>query len=92
MTGARRHICLAILLGLLTGHVGIAAHASTHAAGDVGNCHFCLYHGHASEAPPSVPDHRVPSLHEDHPLTSDREASVAPGVRAFQQRGPPRFD
>ena len=92
MTLASRNICLAILLGLLVGHVGMAAHASTHAAGEAGECELCLSYNNASEALPSAPDHGIGPLRENHSAAPDYLAPVAPGLPAFRQRAPPVVD
>lgn len=92
MTLASRNICLAILLGLLIGHVGMAAHASTHAAGEASECELCLSYNNVTEALASTPDHDVAPLREDHSVSPDHCAPVAPGSPAFRQRAPPEVD
>ena len=92
MTLASKNFCLAVLLGLLVGHVGMAAHASTHAVGEASECEFCLSYNNASEALASAPDHSVGPLREDPFVAPDHHAPVAPELPAFRQRAPPEAD
>jgi hypothetical protein len=95
VTIATRHFCLAILLGFLVGHMGIAAHAASHAAGDAsdaGGCELCMTYGDSADAVEVVnalglPDSRYKNLAESkRPTPEDRR------VVPFRPRGPPLAD
>ena len=90
MTPARKHICLAILMGLLIGHFGMAVHASTHALGDAGQCELCLSYNDVSGALVSGPDPFVAPAQRPAPEAAYRDADAKPKWAPFLQRDPPQ--
>jgi hypothetical protein len=90
MTFARKHFCLAILMGLLIGHFGMAVHASTHAFGEASECELCLSYNDSSEALASPPEQGVAPLKEAAATVEARDASEKRLWAPFLQRDPPR--
>lgn len=89
MTFASRHICLAVLLGLLVSHASIAVHAATHVSGDSADCELCLSYGDspgvvATAHEQRLPDGRGQQLSD--PLVSSLDTRQ---VVSFRPRGPP---
>ena len=89
MTLARKHLCLAILMGLLIGHFGMAVHATTHAIGEASECELCLSYNDSSEALTSLPEHGIAPVKEVADSSDSREISARSGWTPFQQRDPP---
>lgn len=90
MTPTRKSICLAILMGLLIGHFGMAVHASTHALGDAGQCELCLSYNDVSEALASVPDPCVTPLKQPALKAAYRDIAGKRAWAPFLQRDPPQ--
>ena len=89
MTLARKHLCLAILMGLLIGHFGMAVHATTHAIGEASECELCLSYNDSSEALTGLPEHGVAPVKEAAVWADTLELSAESRWTPFQQRGPP---
>ena len=89
MTSATRHICLAVLLGLLVSHAGVAMHAATHVPDDGVDCELCFSFGDSSSAVAAVHEQDLPDCHEQ------RRPAIADSIIETQQtlsflpRGPP---
>ena len=92
MTLARKHLCLAILMGLLIGHFGMAVHASTHAIGEASECELCLSYNDSSEALTALPEHGVVPVREAVEPANSREVTARRGWTPFLQRDPPLSD
>jgi hypothetical protein len=86
---ASRHLCLALLLGLLVGHASLAVHTATHASADSAHCDLCNSYGNASEALPDTDDVELPHRIESHPAIDAIGRIVERSVRSTRQRGPP---
>lgn len=89
MTLARKHLCLAILMGLLIGHFGMAVHATTHAIGEASECELCLSYNDSSEALTGLPGHGVAPVKEAAESSYRLEISAKSGWTPFLQRDPP---
>lgn len=50
MSTINRHICLAVLLGLLVGHASFAVHAASHGDTDTSECELCISYGDVAKA------------------------------------------
>jgi hypothetical protein len=89
MTLVRKHFCLAILMGLLIGHFGMAVHASTHAVGEASECELCLSYNDSSEDLEALSERCVAPVKE----TASRVASYItlekPDWAPYLQRDPP---
>lgn len=86
---ATRHICLAVLLGLLVSHAGIAVHAATHVPDDGVDCELCFSFGDSSSAVVAVQEQSLPDCHEQRrPDLSDSIIETQQGL-SFHPRGPP---
>ena len=92
MTLARKHLALAILMGLLIGHFGMAVHASTHAIGEASECELCLSYNDSSEALTALPEHGVEPLIEAAEPANSAEVTARRGWVPHLQRGPPLSD
>ena len=89
MTSTRRHLCLALLVALLVGHVGIAVHAATHVSGDAADCELCSSfstpaHGAGDAQGPDIPDARYLVVPADREATPDAQPDAP-----YYSRGPP---
>jgi hypothetical protein len=84
-----RHICLAILLGILVGHASFAVHAASHDDLDTSECRLCISYGDVSKALTSQPAHVLAPAGEH----AVRIRAAAPraelDVILERQRGPP---
>ena len=89
MTVVNRHICLAILMGLLIGHFGMAVHATTHALGEASECELCLSYNDSSEALTGLPERGVAPLKAVVASAAAREVHEKRGWAPFLQRDPP---
>jgi hypothetical protein len=89
VTRVNRHICLAILLGLLIGHVSVAVHAASHVDAGTSECELCISYGDAAKAITSEPVQGLVPFHG----AADRIVATAPWVgqdcTLERQRGPP---
>lgn len=89
VTPASRKLCLAILLGLLIGHISVALHTAAHATKDAGECSICISYGHLAKA---VTDHPVLDLPRNRPLyvaAPEWPGDGLPALITVRQRGPP---
>jgi len=87
---ATRHICFAILVGLLLSHTGIAVHAATHAPAVSGECELCSAYGDATSV---VELARAQSFQDFNGLCLASLIVSSPEPRfvaSFDPRGPPR--
>jgi hypothetical protein len=85
-----KHFCLAILMGLLIGHFGMAVHASTHAVGEASECVLCLSYNDSSEdLLAALPERGVAPAKEGAKSAASLITIEKPGWAPYLQRDPP---
>jgi hypothetical protein len=84
-----RHICLAVLLGLLIGHVSVAVHAASH--GDTGatECELCISYGDVAKALTTDPAQHLAPVAEPAARLPAVAPAGNPDATLERQRGPP---
>jgi len=92
MTITRRHLCLALLVALLIGHVGIAVHAATHVSGDAADCELCSSFSNTAHATADPERHEIPDARHLYALPDPEAASNARSDAPYHPRGPPWSD
>ena len=90
MTLVHKHFCLAILMGLLIGHFGMAVHASTHAVGEASECVLCLSYNDSSEdLLAALPERGVAPVKEPVTSAASHSTTEKTGWVPYLQRDPP---
>ena len=89
MTFTRRHLCLALLVALLIGHVGIAVHAATHVAGDTADCELCLSFTDTSYVVAEGQDRKFPDVAYRFARTDSDAVPSGRQNAPYHPRGPP---
>lgn len=90
MTLARQHFAIAVLMGLLIGHFGMAVHVTTHAPGEASECEICLSYNDSSETLTALPELGLAPLREAAASAETRNAGEKRVWAPFLQRDPPR--
>ncbi|RZV36327.1 MAG: hypothetical protein EX272_08795 [Chromatiales bacterium] len=89
MTFTRRNLCLALLVALLIGHVGIAVHAATHVAGDASDCALCFSFTDTSYAAADGQVREIPDVAYRFSLTDPDAGPSERQDAPYHPRGPP---
>ncbi|MDH3621328.1 MAG: hypothetical protein OER91_10565 [Gammaproteobacteria bacterium] len=89
MTFAPRHLCLAILIAFLIGHVGIAVHAATHVSGDSGDCELCISYGDATHVVAAGHEQVLENTQYRHALVDLNALPDTLPEAPYHPRGPP---
>ena len=92
MTYTRRHLCLALLLVLLVGHVGIAVHAASHVSGDSTHCELCFSFTNMAFVPSDERVQEFPDAGYEYALTRSDAAPSGREDSPYHPRGPPWSD
>ena len=92
MTIAARHICLAIVLGVLASHAGIAVHTASHLSDDSGECEYCMAYGDSVYAADTVHEQAAPELTLKHVSPIHTAPATSSQVLPFRPRDPPLAD
>lgn len=89
MLSANRHFYLALLLILVVSHVCVAAHAATHAPGELGQCELCISYGNSAAAIASYDDQCLPLVRGADPVQYSETAVHSTTIIVIHPRGPP---